>query len=120
MDYLTKLLCGPVSAQFLLGYLCQLKTKKHKQNASKYVKNGREIFFFVCTDNFSWNLTGQSADISLIVIVLVSVLGTVSVYQQSGCDKWMLSTQIQMSCLVFLNYPQSLKALIRLKDNRIV
>ena len=44
VDYLTKLWCGRVSAQFLLDYLCQLKTKKDKQNAAKYVKNDREIF----------------------------------------------------------------------------
>ena len=44
VDYLTKLLCGRVSAQFLPDYLCQLKTKKHKQNAAKYWKNGGEIF----------------------------------------------------------------------------
>ena len=44
VDYLTKLWCGRVSAQFLLDHLCQLKTKKHKQNSAKYVKNGREIF----------------------------------------------------------------------------
>ena len=67
VDYLTKLLCGRVSAQFLLDYLCQLKTKKHNRNASKYVKNGREIFFSVCTDNFSLYLTGKSVDISLLL-----------------------------------------------------
>ena len=44
VDYLTKLLCGRVSAQFLPDYLCQLKTKKHKQIQQNIVRKASKIF----------------------------------------------------------------------------
>ena len=116
VDYLTKLLCGRVSAQFLPDYLCQLKTKKHKQNAAKYAKNAREIFSLSGSVNFSLYLTGENADISLVVIVLVSVLGTL--YQQGRV--WQMNTIDPNSNELFLlqNSRQSFKALIRLQTSK--
>ena len=84
VDYLTKLLCGRVSAQFLPDYLCQIKNKETQTKSSKICEICWRNIFFVCAVNFSLYLSGENGDVSPVYDRIGQCTeDTVS----AGCDK---------------------------------